>query len=217
MKKVAVMLSGCGVFDGSEIQESVLTLLALSRAGAQYQCLAPDVIQQRVINHYSGKQEASETRNVLVEAARIARGDILDVAEADPADYDALIFPGGFGVVTTLCDFAMAGPDCHIEPAVLKFAQAMAEAKKAVGFICIAPAMIASIYGSGIKVTIGNDPATIEILTAMGNEHIECTVSDYVVDNGHKVVTTPAYMLGKSVADVADGINKLVLKVLELA
>lgn len=217
MKKIAVILSGCGVFDGSEIHESVLTLLALSQAGAEYQCLAPDILQQRVINHYTGKQEVADTRYVLVEAARIARGDILNVAEADPGSYDALIFPGGFGAATNLCDFAVSGPNCKVEPSVLKFAQAIAAAKKPIGFICIAPAMIARIYGRGIKMTIGNDPETIATLAAMGNQHIECSVSDYVVDNEHKVVTTPAYMLGKSVAEVAEGIHKLVTKVLELA
>lgn len=216
MKKVAVLLSGCGVFDGSEIQESVLTLLALSRAGVEYQCLAPDILQKRVINHFTGKQELEESRNVLVEAARIARGDIISVAEADPGDYAALIFPGGFGAATNLCDFAVSGPDCQLEPNVLKFAMAMATAKKPIGFICIAPAMIAKIYGRGVNMTIGNDADTIETLTVMGNQHIECTVTECVIDRKYKVVTTPAYMLGKSVAEVAEGIHKLVTKVLEL-
>lgn len=217
MKKVAVVLSGCGVFDGSEIHESVLTLLALSRAGAEYQCLAPDKLQRRVVNHLTGKEEPEQSRNVLVEAARIARGKIIDLAEANPDHYDALIFPGGFGAATNLCDFAISGASCEVEPVVLHFTRAMAAAKKPVGFICIAPAMIAKIYGSGIKMTIGNDPETIKTLTAMGNDHIECSVADCIIDNQHKVVSTPAYMLGQTIAEVAEGIDKLVKSVLELA
>ncbi|CAM4389538.1 MAG: Glyoxalase ElbB [Legionellaceae bacterium] len=216
MKKVAVILSGCGVYDGSEIHESVLTLLALSQANAEYQCLAPDILQQRVINHFVGHQEPAETRNVLVESARIARGDILSTAEAEPSDYHALIFPGGFGAAINLCDYAIKGPSCVVEPSVLKFAEAIALAKKPIGFICISPALIAKIYGPGVKMTIGNDKETMETLTSMGNNPIECSVTECVIDKTHKVVSTPAYMLGKSIAQVNNGISQLVKAVLAM-
>lgn len=217
MKKIAVILSGCGVFDGSEIHESVLTLLALSRSGVEYQCLAPNIAQRRVVNHLTGEEVSNETRNVLVEAARIARGKITDIANANPDDFDAMILPGGFGAATNLCDFALSGASCQVEPSVLKFTQTMAKAKKVAGFICIAPSLIAKIYGSGIKMTIGNDPDTIKTLAAMGNQHIECTVDSCIVDNDYKVVSTPAYMLGNNIAEVAQGIEKLVAEVLKLA
>lgn len=216
MKRIAVILSGCGFMDGSEIHEAVLTLLAIRRAGAQYQCFAPDIEQPKVIDHVS-HQKISETRRVLSEAGRIARGEIKALATAQAADYDALILPGGFGAALTLCDFAEKGADCSVLPDVAKLVQAMATAAKPVGFICIAPVMIAKLYGPGVKMTIGNDTHTAKTLTDMGNQHIECPVDDCVIDTQHKVVSTPAYMLGPDIASVAVGIDKLVAAVLALA
>ncbi len=214
--KVAVMLSGCGVYDGSEIHEAVLTLLALDRAGVQVQCMAPNVAQHHVVDHVSG-EATNETRNVLHEAARIARGNIIDVAQANAKDYDALFFPGGFGAAKNLCDFAFKGADCSVQVDVLRFAQAMAKAGKPLGFICIAPAMIPRIYGAGATLTIGNDAATASAITQMGGLHQNCPVRATVIDRERKIVSTPAYMLAHSIAEAADGIERLVKEVLAMA
>lgn len=214
--KVAVILSGCGVYDGAEIHESVLTLLALSRAGVPYQCLAPNVAQAHVINHLTGEVAAGEGRNVLVEAARIARGEILDVAKANPADYAALFFPGGFGAAKNLCDFAFKGADCTVQPDVLKFAKAFASDRKPVCFICIAPAMIPRIYGEGARATIGTDADTAAAIEQMGGVHVSCPVGEFVVDEQRRIVSTPAYMLAQNIGEAADGIEKAVNATLNL-
>lgn len=215
-KKVAVILSGCGVYDGAEIHESVIALLRLSQRGAQVQCFAPDIPQHHVINHLTG-QEMAESRNVLVESARIARGQVRDVRELKAADFDALVIPGGFGAAKNLCDFAFKGASCTVQPDVLAAARDFAHAHKPVGLICIAPAMAARIYGAGVHCTIGHDPDTAAKLADMGAEHVDCPVDDVVVDEQRKLVTTPAYMLARSLAEAASGINKLVDRVLELA
>lgn len=215
-KKVAVILSGCGVYDGSEIHESVITLLRLDQRGAEVQCFAPNVAQLHVVDHYSG-DEADETRNVLVESARIARGNIKDVRELHVGDFDALIMPGGFGVAKNLSDFALSGAKCTVQPDVLSAAQAFAKAGKPLGLICIAPALAAKIFGAGVVCTIGNDHETAATLGQMGVIHQECEVSEIVEDPSHKLVSTPAYMLAQSISQAAAGINKLVDRVLELA
>ena len=216
MAKVAVILSGCGVFDGAEIHESVLTLMSLEEKGAEYQCFAPDVNQHHVINHLNG-EEMAETRNVLVESARIARGNVKPVTELDASQFDALLFPGGFGAAKNLCDFAFKGKDCQVEPNTLKAAQSFAQANKPIGFICIAPAMIPHVYGESTQLTIGNDSDTAAAIEAMGGNHVCCPVDEFVVDEAHKVVSTPAYMLAGNISEAASGIRKLVSKVLELA
>ncbi|MFW3896389.1 isoprenoid biosynthesis glyoxalase ElbB [Pseudomonas bharatica] len=214
-KKVAVILSGCGVYDGAEIHESVITLLRLDQRGAQVQCFAPNIAQMHVINHLTG-EEMPETRNVLVESARIARGEIKDLGEADVNDFDALIVPGGFGAAKNLSSFAIDGPGCSVHPDVLALAEAFAEAGKPVGLICISPALAAKIYGPGVVCTIGNDADTSAAIVKMGGTHEECDVHDIVEDTQRKLVSTPAYMLAQSISDAASGINKLVDRVLEL-
>ena len=214
-KKIAVIVSGCGVYDGAEIHESVITLLRLDQRGAQVECFAPDVAQLHVINHLTG-EEMPESRNVLVESARIARGAVKDIGQANAADFDALIVPGGFGAAKNLSNFAVEGAGCSINPQVLALAEAFAEAGKPVGLICISPALAAKIYGPGVTCTIGNDADTAAALDKMGATHVECTVEDIVEDPARKLVSTPAYMLGKNISEVASGINKLVDRVLEL-
>ena len=215
MKKVAVVLSGCGVFDGTEIHESVLTLLRLEQQGASYQCMAPNIDQLHVINHLKGEVAEGESRNVLVEAARIARGEIIDLATANPADYDALIIPGGFGAAKNLSNFAIKGPDCHVNTDLLAFAQAIHQANKPVGLICIAPAMTPLLFGEGATCTIGTDQETAAAIEAMGGQHTNCPVDDIVIDEQKKLITTPAYMLAGSIVEAASGINKLVDEVLK--
>ena len=214
-KKIAVILSGCGVYDGAEIHESVITLLRLDQRGAQVQCFAPDIAQLHVINHLTG-EEMPETRNVLVESARIARGEVKDIGEANADDFDALIVPGGFGAAKNLSNFAVEGAGCSVNPQVLALAEAFAEAGKPVGLICISPALAAKIYGPGVTCTIGNCADTAAALDKMGATHQECAVDDIVEDKARKLVSTPAYMLAKSISEAASGINKMVDRVLEL-
>lgn len=214
-KRVAVILSGCGVQDGAEIHESVLTLLRLDQRGVEVQCFAPDIAQHDVINHLTG-EEMSESRNVLVESARIARGAIKDIREANAEDFDALIMPGGFGVAKNLSNFAFEGVHCSLQPELLTLAEAFAESGKPVGLICISPALAAKIYGPGVTCTIGNDPDTAKAICKMGGNHKECAVDEIVEDTVRKLVSTPAYMTAQSISEAAAGINKLVDRVIEL-
>lgn len=216
MKKVGVVLSGCGVYDGSEIHEAVLTLLALARNGAQAVCFAPDKAQSDVINHLTGEPMA-ESRNVLIEAARIARGEVRSLSQANAGELDALIVPGGFGAAKNLSDFASQGSACRVDSGLKALALQMHEAGKPLGFLCIAPAMLPAIFDIPVRLTIGTDIDTAEIIDDMGGEHIPCPVDDIVVDEDHKIVTTPAYMLAQNIAEAATGIEKLVARVLVLA
>ncbi len=220
-QRVAVVLSGCGVYDGAEIYEATLTLLRLSQAGAQVQCFAPDIPQLHVINHLTGEVSATDTRNVLVEAARLARGDIKPLTAAQAEHFDALIVPGGFGAAKNLCDFAttsvVAGAALTVEKDFLAFAQAMHQAGKPIGLICIAPVMAAAICGVGVKTTIGNDEDTVAAVTATGAVHITCSVHEICIDRDNKLVTTPAYMLANSIAEANNGISQLVDEVLAMA
>ncbi len=216
-KRVAVVLAGCGFYDGAEINEAVLALLNLSQAGAQVQCFAPDMAQMHVVNHLTGEVMDGETRNVLVEAARIARGNIKPVTAARVEDFDALIVPGGFGAAKNLCDFAVKGSALTVQNDLLAFARAMHLAGKPIGLICIAPVMAAAICGAGTKATIGNDADTASAVTATGAQHVACKVEEACVDRDRKLVTTPAYMLAQSIAEANSGISKLVAEVLALA
>lgn len=216
MKKIAVVLSGCGVFDGAEIHEAVLTLLAIDNNGAQYQCVAPNVRQRQVVNHLT-QQISNEVRYVLVESARIARGDIKDIATVKVEDFDAAIFPGGLGAVMNLSDFAQKDINCELEAGTLKFAKAMYAAKKPLGFICISPVLATKICDAGIKLTIGTDPEMAKKLHAMGAEHEDCSAENIVVDSAHNIVSTPAYMLGKGPAEIYQGIDAMVRHILLIA
>ena len=215
-KKVAVILSGCGFKDGGEIYEATLTLLALDEADAVVQCFAPDMPQLHVVNHLTG-EEMPESRNVLVEAARLARGQIKPVTEARVADFDALIIPGGFGAAKNLCNFAVKGSDMTVQPDVLAFAKGMNAAGKPVGLVCIAPAMAPAIGGVGTQYTIGNDAGTAAAINVMGGKHVECAVDECVVDRERKIVTTPAYMYPARIREARAGIQKLVQAVLGMA
>ncbi|MFW1677359.1 isoprenoid biosynthesis glyoxalase ElbB [Pontibacter sp. JAM-7] len=216
MKKVAVILSGCGVYDGSEIYETVLTLLHLSQAGVKYQCIAPNIDQLHVVNHASGQPEPDAERNVLQEAARLARGEIIDLAEADPDDYDAVIIPGGFGAAKNLSNFALKGAEAQVDPAVQAFTKTVHRAGKPIGLICIAPALTPLLVGKGITCTVGNDAGVATAIMHMGGKHKLCAVDDIVIDSEHKVVTTPAYMLAGSIAEADIGISKLVQAILDM-
>jgi enhancing lycopene biosynthesis protein 2 len=219
-KKVAVILSGCGVFDGTEIHESVLTLLSIEEEGASWHCFAPNVEQMHVIDHSTGNVEEGETRNVFVESARISRGadKLSELAEYDPAEFDAIVFPGGFGGAKNLSDFALRGAEAEVQESVTNAVRSTHAMGKPIGFICITPASVGALVlgGEGIELTIGNDPDTASAVVQCGAKHSDCPVDDVVVDLDNKVVTTPAYMLGPGVVDIRKGISKLVNEVLKL-
>jgi enhancing lycopene biosynthesis protein 2 len=216
--KVGVLLSGCGVYDGAEIHESVLLLLALDRAGAEAVCLAPDVAQKHVVNHLSGQPAEGETRNVLVEAARIARGQVKSLSGFDPSALDALVLPGGFGAAKNLCDFAFRGADCEVHPDVARVVGAVHAAGKPIGALCIAPVLLARLLGGEKpKLTIGSDPGTAAAIGKMGGEHVSCGGGKAVVDEEKRLVTTPAYMLDSPISEVSAGIEKLVAELLRMA
>jgi len=219
MKTIGVVLSGCGVFDGAEIHESVITLLALDRGGAKAVCFAPNTDQMHVVDHLSG-EATSETRNVLVESARIARGEISDLETAKATELDGLIIPGGFGAAKNLCDFAVAGSEAKPHPEVARIVVEMMRASKPVAAVCIAPALIAAICrdaGIECSVTIGADAETAGAIVAMGAGHTECPVSEFRVDEANKLITSPAYMLAGSISEAAEGIERTVEELLRLA
>jgi enhancing lycopene biosynthesis protein 2 len=218
MAKVGVVLSGCGVYDGSEIHEAVCTLLALSQAGVEYQCLAPHTNQLHVIDHTSGKPTPGATRNVFVESARIARGDIVKLDDVKVDDYDAFIFPGGFGAAKNLCTFAIEGPDCSVQRDVENLILKAHAANKPMAFVCIAPVIVAKVLGKGknVALTIGTDADTAGAIEQMGGKHHECPVKESYVDEELKIVSTPAYMSAQSVAEVYDGVTDAVKKLLKL-
>jgi len=217
MKKIGVVLSGCGVRDGSEIHEAVCALLAIDQAGAEAVCMAPD-IELDEVNHCT-MEPAGAKRNVLVEAARIARGNIKDIAEVKAADLDALIFPGGFGAALNLCDFAQKGAAAAVNPEVSRLVKELHAAKKPIGAICIAPALIAAILGKdvGPTLTIGSDPGTAAEIEKTGAKHQDCLSTDIIIDQANKIVTTPAYMLAGRISEIYEGIGKCVKAVVEMA
>jgi enhancing lycopene biosynthesis protein 2 len=220
MKKVGVILSGCGVFDGSEIHEAVMTLLYLDRAGAQVSCFAPDKAQMHVVNHLTQQPAEKESRNVLVESARIARGEIKPLSELNLDELDAVIFPGGFGAAKNLCTFAVDGPSCTVDEEVAGTIKKALEKNKVVGAICIAPVIIAKALedtGKQPQLTIGVDQGTSDALAAMKAKPISKQVTGVAVDATNKIVTTPAYMMATRISEVADGIKNLVDEVMRIA
>lgn len=221
-EKIGVVLAGCGHLDGAEIREAVLTLLSLDERQAQAVCLAQDIDQMHVVDHLKGAPAEPETRNVRTESARIARGEVVDLASAKIEDFDALIFPGGFGVAKNLFDFAVKGTDCTVRPDVAKLVLDAHAAGKPVGFICIAPALGAAIFRDagigGMQLTVGDeDVGAAQAIEAMGAVHLACPVTEARVDTAHRIVSTPAYMYAEPrLADVRRGIDALVGAVLEL-
>ncbi|NPA35960.1 MAG: isoprenoid biosynthesis glyoxalase ElbB [Chlorobi bacterium] len=213
-KNIAVVLSGCGVYDGAEIHESVFTMLAIARNGGSYQVFAPDIEQYHVVNHLTG-QPVDEKRNVLVEAARIARGDIKPLSEYNPDDFDAIMFPGGFGVAKNFSTFAFDGPDCSVNPEVEKVILDTNKAGKPIGALCISPVVVAKVL-EGAEVTIGNDKDTIDALEKMGAKHRFTTHGEVVIDNKYKVATTPCYMLDATIDQIATGAENVVKAVMEM-
>ena len=213
-KMIAVVLAGCGNRDGSEIHEATLTLWAIHKNGADFQCFAPNIPQHHVLNHLTGK-EMHETRNVLVESARIARGKIKDLKEFKAADFDALIFPGGMGAAKNLCTYAFNGPECSVNEDVARGVKAMHAAGKPIGALCIAPVLVAKVLGA-VDLTTGQDQETARDLAAMGARHTPTAQGEITVDRANRIVTTPCYMLQSRVDQIGDGADNLVRAILEL-
>ena len=213
-KKIAVVLAGCGHQDGAEIHEATLTLWAIHRHGAEFQCFAPNIPQHHVLNHITGEEMAGE-RNVMIEAARIARGNIKDLREFDPADYDALIFPGGVGAAKNLCSYAFDGPECAVQEDVERAVRTMHAAGKPIGALCIAPVILARVLGA-VDLTIGADEATAADLRKMGAANTPTGHGEIVIDRQNRVVSTPCYMLQARVDQIGEGAENLVKAVLEL-
>lgn len=214
MKKFAVLLSGCGVFDGAEIHEATLSMLAISRQGSVYEIFAPDINQHHVINHITG-EEMEETRNALVESARIARGQIRDLKEFNPASFDGLLLPGGFGAAKNLSTWAFEGADASVLPEVEEAISGMVALKKPVGALCISPVILAKVLGK-VHLTIGTDESTIEAIESLGAIHVITTHGEVVVDPDYKLVTTPCYMLDATITQIADGAHNLVDAMIKL-
>jgi enhancing lycopene biosynthesis protein 2 len=214
-KNIAVILAGCGVFDGTEIFEATLTLLHLDNNNVNVVCFAPDIEQHHVINHRTG-DAVDEKRNVLTEASRINRGDVHPLSEANADNFDAVIVPGGFGVAKNLSSFALEGGNCEIYEPFAALIRSFHQQEKPIGMICIAPTLLPKILGNGISCTIGHQAGPAGEIDSMGGIHIGCNVDDIVVDHNHKVVTTPAYMEAKRIAEAEQGISKLVNKVISM-
>ena len=213
-KRFAVILSGCGVFDGAEIHEATLTLLAIAKAGCSYECFAPDKEQAQVINHLTGQIMSGE-RNVLVESARISRGKIEPLNLFEPEKFDAVIFPGGFGVAKNLCTLAFEGSECTVDPEVELAVIASVEAKIPIGALCIAPALIAKIL-PGAEVTIGKDPDTISAIEKMGGIHHITAYGELIIDKKYKLVTSPCYMLDAHILQIAEETQNIVDELINL-
>jgi len=214
-KKVGLVLAGCGYLDGAEIHEATLTLLALDRHGVEVIAMAPDKNQAHVISHQSSTEVEGAPRNVLQESARIARGNVQALGEVSADQLDALILPGGFGAAKNLCSFAFDGANMTVDENLSDLIGSMNALGKPLGFICIAPVIAAKVLAElNPTVTIGNDTDTAALISTLGGKHQDCPVDDIVVDENNKLVTTPAYMLGPSIAPVSKGIDKLVDKVL---
>jgi enhancing lycopene biosynthesis protein 2 len=213
-KKFAVILAGCGVFDGSEIHEAVSVLLAIDRAGCEYECFAPDVNQYHVVNHLTGKVE-KEVRNVLVESARIARGNVKKLELFNPGKFDALVFPGGFGVAKNLCTFAIDGPDCLVNPETENAILKGHKAGLPIGALCISPVLLAKVLGKS-TVTIGNDSDTASAIENMGADHQITSGSEIVIDKENKIITSPCYMLNSPISVIAQGAENVIKALLQM-
>lgn len=216
MKKVAVILSGAGVYDGAELQESVITLLSLERAGILFECFAPNKAQHHVVNHLTGEENIQDTRNVLVEASRINRGDVKDLVTCDSQKFDGVVVVGGFGVAKNLSDFAINGDACVVDKGALAVLTLFAALKKPALYMCIAPALLPLIYGQGVELTIGDDIDTATVIESMGGVHVRCNVEGVVIDDHHNVISTPAYMLAQSISQTAIGIENAVVHLAKL-
>lgn len=214
-KKIALILAGCGRFDGSEIHETTLSLLALSQQGVDVQAFAPNIPQAEVVNHITG-ETIPESRNIMIESARIVRGDILDISQYNAGEYDALLIPGGFGVAKNLCSFAFKGSEMTVNKDIAKAIRDTYDEKKPIGALCIAPILLSKVL-SGVELTFGQDEQTAKIAEEWGNKSQKTNAGEIVLDTPNRIVTTPCYMLSDtSISEVYTGISNLVKALLSL-
>ena len=214
MKKFAIVLAGCGVFDGAEIHEATLTMLAIKKLGADYEIFAPDVFQHHVINHMTGK-EMPEKRNVLVESARIARGNIKSLSHFRADAFDAILLPGGFGVAKNLCTWAFEGDNCRVNPEVEKALKEMYAAGKPIGALCIAPIILGKLF-PGTNITTGDDDASAGFIKKMGSDYTKATHGEVITDKSRKIFTAPCYMLDADIVQIAEGTENIVREMLKV-
>ena len=213
MSKFGVILAGNGVYDGAEIHESVLAMLSIKQHGGTYEIFAPNIYQHHVVDHITGK-EMPEKRNVLVESARIARGNIKDLKQFNAKDFDALLIPGGFGAAKNLCNFAVKGSDCDVNPDVENAIKTMHKAGKPIGALCISPVIIAKVL-ENTNLTIGQDKVTAAAVETMGSSHVKANHGEVVVDEKNNVFTTPCYMLEADIEQIYIGTSNIVKMMLE--
>ncbi len=216
MKKFALVLSGCGQHDGSETHEVILTLLSMDQEKVMWEAFAPDIKQGRVVDHTDETVSKEETRSVLKESARLVRGKIKSITEANIAEFDAIVFPGGVGAVDNLCNWFEKGAEFDFNSDVRRLIDSAVKLKKAMGFICIAPMMVPKIYQSA-KITIGNDQVLASQIHEMGSEHIDCPADDVIIDKENKIVSTPANMVANGIDEVYRGIRKLIRELVQLS
>lgn len=214
--KIALVLSGCGVYDGAEITEAIIASLAIQRQGYSVEFLAPDILQFHVVNHLTGEVAKGERRNVLVEAARIARGKVTDLGKADISQYHAAVFAGGFGAAKNLCTYASDGTGARVDPATENFIRALKVAGKPMAFLCISPVLAARVLGGGVEVTVGNSASDAAAIEEMGGHHMEHKVDECHVDRKNRVVSAPAYMYDASPLEIEKGINVAVAELVKL-
>ena len=214
MKKFAIILAGCGVYDGAEIHEAVMSMYAVMKNGAEYQIFAPDIAQYHVVNHLTGV-EMPETRNVLVESARIARGKIKPVTKLDLREFDALLFPGGFGVAKNLCSYAFEGANCSVNPDIAILIKEAVSLRKPIGALCISPVLLAQIMGD-VTITVGPDEDDAANVIAMGANHKATKHGEVIIDEKHRIFTTPCYQLKSTIVQIAEGADKIVKAMLKV-
>lgn len=218
MVRAAVILSGCGFLDGAEIREAVLSLLYLDVQGAKVSIFAPDIDQMHVVDHLAGAPADGQSRNVLVEAARIARSKVEPLSALNVSHFDALIIPGGYGVAKNLSNLAVAGENTKVLPEFANVIEAFYAARKPIGAICIAPAVLAvALKGKGLTLTIGEDAGTAALIAAMGHTHQKAASNEAVVDSAHKIATCSAYMREDALSEIAKGIERVVYEVIQMA
>lgn len=213
MKKFAIILAGCGVYDGAEIHEAVMTMYAIAKNSAEYQLFAPDIAQHHVVNHLTGA-EMPETRNVLVESARIARGKIQPLTALDMRSFDALVFPGGFGVAKNFCNYAFKGEECTVNPEITQIIREALSLRKPIGALCISPVLLAKILGD-VTITVGPDEDDASNVTAMGANHVVTKHGEVVTDEKHRIYSTPCYQLNSTIVQIAEGADNIVKAMLK--
>jgi enhancing lycopene biosynthesis protein 2 len=215
--KSAVVLAGCGYLDGAEIREAVLSLLYLDQHNIHADCFASDSPQLHTMDHVAAR-ETSETRNILTESARIARGNIQPLGTLNPETYDMLVLPGGFGVAKNYSDFALKGAQCTVSEEYANTIQAFYAAKKPIVAMCIAPAILAAaLKDKHITLTIGDDPDTAAAIGALGQQHQEAATEEAIIDHAHRIITCSAYMREDRISTVAKGIEAAIKAAADMA